>query len=364
MDFQFSEEQALIQQSINEIAQDFSGLSVKEILASLAEIDFLGIFVSEDEGGAGGDFLSYILVLEEITKASPAAALAYAVHSTQAMYAVQNWGSQAGKEKYLASLCNGEKIASYAWSEGWIGKDMLALETTATKTEKGYLLNGTKTFVYHAGQCDVYVVFANTEAGISVFIVDADTNGISFEVPYQKMGFDQLSVATMILNDVEVPVENLIGQEGAGKQIANDVAALQNISLSAIAVGIAQVAIEKSIAYGKERKQFNTSILNFEALQEMIGNMAANFDAARLLTYRAATSKDLDKSFSGQAQIARYFATKTGEETCNHAIQIHGGYGYSKDLGVEVLLRDIKGLEVFDFLRKPLVLTIAKEKIG
>lgn len=364
MDFQLSEEQALIQQSTKEFAQEFTNMTVQEALSSLAEIDFLGIFVSEEEGGAGGDFLSYIVALEEVAKYSASAALAYAVHCTQALYAVQNWGSKAVKEKYLSSLCKGEKIGSYALSEGWAGKDMLALDATAVRNETGYLLNGTKTFVYNAGQSDAYVVFAKTENGLSTFVVDSDLGGVSFENPYQKMGLDGLPVATMFLNNVQVPAENLVGNEGEGQKIADDVAAIQNISLAAIASGLAQTALDKSIAYGKEREQFNRPILSFEALQEMIGEMVVNLDATRLLTYRAALGKDQNVSFTEDAKTARYFAVKTGEETCNNAIQIHGGYGYSKDLGVEVLLRDIKGLEVFDFLRKPLVLTIAKERIS
>lgn len=364
MDFQLSEEQVLIQQSIKEFAQEFSGLSVQEVVASLAEIDMLGMYISEEEGGAGGDFLSYIVALEEVAKVSASSALAFAVHSTQALYAVQNWGSKAVKEKYLSALCSGEKMGSYAFAEGWTGKDMLALEATAVKNENGYVLNGSKTFVYNGGQSDVYVVFANTEKGVSAFVVEADFTGVSFENPYRKMGLDQLPVATMRLENVQVPAENLVGQEGAGLRIAGSVADLQNISLSAIAVGIAQTAMEKSIAYGKERQQFNRPILSFEALQEMVGNMVANLDASRLLTYRAAAAKDSGEAFAEQAKISRYIAVKTGEETCNSAIQIHGGYGYSKDLGIEVLFRDIKGLEVFDFIRKPLVLTIAKEKIN
>jgi alkylation response protein AidB-like acyl-CoA dehydrogenase len=364
VDFQLSEEQVLIQQSIEEMAREFADLSTQEVLTTLAEIDMLGMFVPEEEGGAGGDFLSYIVALEEIGKVSASAALAFAVHSTQALYAIQKWGSQALKDKYLSALSKGEKIGSYAFAEGWVGKDMLALEATAVKNETGYVLNGTKTFVYNGGQSDVYVVFANTENGVSAFVVDGDTEGVNFENPYRKMGLDQLAVATLELANVQVPVENLVGEEGAGLQMASGVTDFQNISLSAIAVGIAQTAMDKSIAYGKEREQFNRPILSFEALQEMLGNMAANLDASRLLTYRAAAAKDNGEAFGEPAKIARYFAVKTGEKICIDAIQIHGGYGYSKDLGVEVLLRDMKGLDVFDFQRKPLILTIAKDKIS
>lgn len=364
MDFRLSEEQNLIQQSIKEYAQDFSEITIQEILASLAEIDMLGIFIPEEEGGAGADFLSYIIALEEIAKKSPSAALAYAVHTTQVTYAIQKWGTTELKERYLSALCEGEKIGSYAYSEGWSGKDMLAIEATANKKEDGFVLNGTKTFVYNGGQSDLYIVYANTDKGLSAFVVNAETAGLRFESPYKKMGLDQLPVATMVLKDVHVPTANLIGEEGQALNIATSVMDLQNISLSSIAVGIAQTAMDKSISYGKEREQFNRPIIRFEALQKMVGEMVVRLDAARLLTYRAARTKDDYEDFSEQAKIARYFATKSGEETCNDAIQIHGGYGYSKDLGVEVLLRDIKGIEVFDFARKPLVITIAKEKIG
>jgi alkylation response protein AidB-like acyl-CoA dehydrogenase len=364
MDFQLSEEQTLIQQSTKEFADDFSNMSVQEALEALAEIDFLGIFVSEEEGGAGGDFVSYIVALEEIAKKSPSAALAYSIHCTQAMYAIQKYGSSTLKEKYLSALCKGEKIAGYALGEGWTGKDMLAIDASAVKNDNGYVLNGSKTFVYQAGQSDVYVVFANTENGLSAFVVDANLEGLSVSQSLAKMGLDQLDLVNVTLTNVQVPPENLIGIEGEGQKIADEIANLQNISLAAIANGIAETGIEKSISYGKERQQFNRSILKFEALQEMIGNMVTNLDASHLLTYLAATLKDNDEPFGEQAKKARYFAIKSGEKNVTDAVQIHGGYGYSKDLGVEVLMRDIKGLEVFDFMPKPLVLTIAKEKIS
>lgn len=354
----------LIQQSVKEMAQEWKGLSVKEILQSLAEVDFLGIFLPEEVGGSGADFTSYILVLEELAKVSASAALSFAIHSTQTSYSLNQWGSDFLKEKYLAKLCKGTNIGSFAFGESWVGKDKLAIETVAEKTSDGYTLNGTKTFVYNGIESDVVVVFAQTGESLSAFLVETATPGVSFSEPYKKMGLDGLSAATLTLENVFVPVENLIGNEGQGKQIETSVNDIHSISLAAIAAGISQVAMEKSISYGKERMQFNRPILKFEALQEMVGKMAVHIDASRLLTLRAAATVDANEEAATQSAIARYFAITTGEEICIDAIQVHGGYGYSKDLGVEVLLRDLKGLSVVEELAKPLIITIAKNEIA
>lgn len=364
MDFKLTEDQELIQQSIKEFTEQMSEMSTEEVLASLAEIDFLGIFFPEKVGGAEGDFTSYIVTLEELAKASPSAALAYANHLTLAAYALDKWGSEQIQEKYLAPLCKGEKFGSFALSEGWLGKDFLAINTTAEKTEDGYTLNGIKTFVHNGSNSDLYVVFAKTGEELSAFIVEKDMEGVAFGEAYKKMGLEGLPQATMTLTNVQVPFENLIGAQGQGFEIMKGARSLHSISLAAIAVAIAEQAIEKSIAYGKERQQFNRPIIKFEALQEMVGEMVTNLEAAKLLTYQAASYKDSNLSFADKAEIARYFALNTGEKTVIDAIQIHGGYGYSKDLGVEVLLRDLKGLKVFEQLEKPLVLSIAKTKIS
>lgn len=364
MDFKLSEEQILIQQSLKEFAQELSGLSVNESLKSMAEIDFLGLFFPEEVGGAGGDFTSYVLALEELSKVSVSTALAYAVHSTQVSYALYKWGTEAQKEKYLSPLCKGEKIGSFAYGEAWTGRDMLSIETTARKEGNVYVLNGLKTFVLSGGESDLYVVFAKSDEGVCAFVIEAGLPGLSFSEPYKKMGLDDLPATTMVLENVQVPVENLIGKEGEGEKIFHSVKELNNISLAAMGVGIASLALEKSISYGKERDQFNRPIIKFEALQEKIGKMVVNLNAAKLLTLQAAASMDNGEEYKAQSSIARYFALKTGEETCTDAIQLHGGYGYSKDLGVEVLLRDIKGLSLLDAQPKALVVNIARQHIG
>lgn len=363
MDFKLTEEQSLIQQSVNEFIAEQADSSVHEILASLAEIDFMGVFLGEEVGGAGGDFTSYVLALEEIAKVSPSAALAYAINSTQVSYAIDQFGSAVLKENYLSKLNKGEQFGAYAYSEQRVGNDLLTIDTKAEKVGDSFIINGTKTFVLNGGESDIYIVYANTEEGLSAFVVDADAAGISFEKPYRKMGLDGISASTMVLDNVKVPAENLLGEAGNGKVIEKEVRNLHSISLAAIAVAISQKALEMSISYGKERTQFKTPVLNFDGLRVKIGDMTSNTEAARLLTYKAAACKDEGEDFAENATIARYFAIKSGEDNVREAIQIHGGYGYTKDLGVESLYRDMKGLNVIESLARPLVLQVADNSI-
>lgn len=364
MDFHLSEEQSLIQSSAAEIAQGLIDLPVKDALHSLADVDFLGLFYPEESGGAGGDFLSYILALEEIAKFSPADALAYAIHCTQAGYVVHRFGSKTLREKYAAEIFSGKKIGAFAYGESWPGKDFLSLETTAVKVGDSYVINGEKTFVYNGSGSDFVIVFASTEKGISAFLVDKELPGIQIGRPYRKMGLDLLDENSVTLTNVRIPEACLLGAEGEGQKIAKAAFELHSISLSAIAVGIGHRAIDKTISYGKERKQFNRPILSFESLSERVGRMFVDIGSAELLTYKAAMKKDDGEELDPDASSARYFAIKTSEQTCIDAIQLHGGYGYSKDLGVEVLLRDLKGLSVFETLNKPIILTIASERIA
>lgn len=364
MNFTLSEEQALIQQSIREFISELLGSTVKEILTSLADIDFMGIFIPEENGGAGGDFTSYILALEEIAKVSPSAALAFAINNTQVSNALEQFGSQEIKSKYLTKLSEGKIFGAYAYSEQGIGDDLLSIDTTVVKDQNGYVINGAKTFVLNAGESDLYIVFAIGEQGLSAFVVEADYEGVSFGIPYKKMGLDGIPASTVILENVKVPVENLLGEEGKAEVIAKEVRDLHNISIAAIATAISQTGMDMAIAYGKERQQFRAPVITFEAIREKVGVMATNIEAARLLTYKAAFCKDSGETFVEAASTAKYFSVKTGEENVREVIQIHGGYGYTKDLGVEKLFRDMKGLNVIESTDKPLVIAIADEKIG
>lgn len=364
MDFRLTEEQALIQQSIREFISEQSGATVNEVLNSLAEIDFMGIFFDEEVGGAGGDFTSYVLALEEVAKVNPSAALAFAINSTQTAYALNKFASAELKNKYLTQLTKGEVFGGYAYSEQGVDQDLLSINTTFVKESDGYVLNGTKTFVLNAGECGIYVVFAKGEQGLSAFLVEAESAGVSFGTPYKKMGFDGITASTMVLENVKVPLENLIGEEGKAEVIEQQVRDLHSISLAAIAVGISQTGMDMAIAYGKERVQFKAPVITFEALREKVGVMVTNIEASRLLTFKAASLKDGGEPFAEVAKMAKYFAVKTGEENVREIIQMHGGYGYTRDLGVERLFRDMKGLNVIETAAKPLVIDIADEKIS
>lgn len=364
MDFKFTEEQQLIEQSVREFMQEQTDVAVPELLRNLAEMGFMGIFLDEDAGGAGSDFISYIITVEEMAKLSPSAALLYSINNSQIAYALNKFGSKAVKQKYLPKILEGEFIGSYAYSEQQLGGDLLTIDTKADKTDDGYRLNGSKTFVLNGGESDLYIVYAQTEKGLSTFVVEGSIEGVSFAEPYRKMGLDGLPAVTMTLTDVKVPFESLIGEVGEGEKIEREVRNLNNISIAAIATTVSDTAMKMSISYGKERQQFKAPIISFEGLRVKLGEMAANIEASKLLTYKAAALKDEGKDFTEVATIARYFALKTGEDHVREAIQIHGGYGYTRDLGVESLFRDMKGLNIFESMSKPLVLQVAEQAIS
>lgn len=366
MDFQLSEEQLLIKQSIKEFAaENAENVNSYEVVKSLSDIDFLGMFYPENYGGAEADFTSFIIAVEEIAKVSPSAALIYANHCCLAEYAIFQWGGAALKEKYLPILCRGEKIGGFAFGEGSLETDWLAINCQANQDGDYYLLNGKKTFVVNTKPHNLFIIVAQTgEKEFSAFVVEGDSAGISFGQDYEKMGLDGVCVADITLENVKVPAENLIGQRGEGMAVAAGTLALQNIALAGIALGISQTALEKSISYGKERVQFGRPVIKFDALQVMIGKMAAYTEGARLLTYKAAGLKDQDQDFAHEGEMARYLAQTMGEQTCIDAVQIHGGYGYSKDLGIDALYRDMKGISLFDTSEKPLLLQIARKSIA
>ncbi|MFT8929736.1 MAG: acyl-CoA dehydrogenase family protein [Sporolactobacillus sp.] len=365
MDFKLSEEQLLIQESAREIAGDFAQRPAADALNDLADADFLGLFYPEQLGGADGDFLSYIVALQEIAKVSASLALAYAVQATQVCHALASFANDELKANYLPDLFSGEKRAAYAFGEITQGKDGSEINAHATKDKENYVINGQKTFVYGADTADSFVVFAQTDSGLSAFMVDRQIEGVAVSEPYEKMGLDGLSMSTVTLSDVHIPGGHLIGQEGTAEQIAKSVFDLHSTSLAAIACGVLQTAIKKTIDYGKARIQFHCPILSFESMSEKIGQMIIAADAAQLVTYKAAVAWDeTDPDYSRNAYHARVFSIQSGERICTNAIQMHGGYGYSKDLGVEVLLRDMKGLSVFEELAKPVILLAASADIA
>ncbi len=363
MDFQLSEEQLLIRQSIREYAaENAKNHNSAEVVKNLAELDFLGIFYPEQYGGAGADFTSFVLSLEEIAKTSASAALIYAGHCCLGAYPLYQWGTEEQKQKHLPQLFQGQRIGGLAYGEGSLSSDWLTINTAAQPKEDGYLLNGRKTYVVNARQENLFIVFAKTEADeLSAFVVEGETAGLSFGPAYLKMGLEGVTVADLILDNVQVPATSLLGGPGQGREIYGEALSLQQTALAAIALGIARGALEKSLSYGKERIQFGRPVIRFEALQVMVAKIAANIAAAGLQVYQAAGLQDRKEDCALEAEIARYLAQLAGEQACIEAVQILGGYGYSEELGVEQLYRDMKGITLLDLPEKPLLLTIAQK---
>jgi alkylation response protein AidB-like acyl-CoA dehydrogenase len=362
MDWQLSDEQNLIRQSITDFvaATDFKQ-DKYNLLQELAELDYLGIFLPEDCGGGGFDFLSYVLTVEAIAKTNAATAFLYAQHCSLAAYSLANWGSKTAQEELLTALLSGVKIGAFAYGEGSPEADYSRIATTAVVAGDSYILNGKKTFVINAREASsVYIVFAQTGEGeLSAFAVDGSRPGVKVGEPLEGMGLEGVAVADVTFEQVQVPVSFRLGELGQGGKIAKGALRLHNIAIAAIATGISETALQKSLQYGAERVQFGVPILKFEAIQNMVGLMAVQTEAAKLLTYQAGSLRDRGLPFEETGLKARYFAQTSGEQTCLDAIQVHGGYGYVKEMEVEVLFRDIKGLALSD-TPVPLLLEISR----
>lgn len=359
MDFKFTEDQELIQQTIKEFVADNIDESTDTVISGLAEMGFMGIFVPEQYSGAESDFTSYILALEELAKHSGSTALTYAIQNTQVIYPILKYGSQELKEKYIPSLASGELIGAYAYSEAGDDEEIYAIKSTAVLQDDSYVLNGKKTFVLNGSKANTLVVYANTEAGMSAFVVDSNLPGIEVSDAYIKMGLDEVPAVSVTLTNVSIPKTNLIGSDGEGIAILKDVSLTHGIALASIANGLSAKGLAKCLDYGQSRIQFKRPIISFDAPREMVGNMVVNIESTKLLTYKAAFLKDTNANYTENALVARASALRLGEQNLRNSIQLHGGYGYTRDLGVEVMFRDVKGIQVLENFERPLILAIA-----
>ena len=365
MDFYLTQEQQLIQQ----IPRDFGKEQLEPhavetdrksrypaaAIKAMAELDFLGLFYPVEYGGAGADFISYILMLEEISRSCASTAAIVATHCSLAAYPIYKWGSEAQKEKYLPAICTGEKLGGFALAEPGAAPASGPDKVVAILDGNHYVLNGKKYFVYNGGVADVYIVFALTQKdsatdleGLSAFIVDASTPGLCAGRHIPKMGLCGLPTTEMIFENAHVPRENLLGTENQGYEILIETQACAGVSAAAQAVGISQTALDASVRYAKERVQFGSPIANLQAIQWMLAGMAGNVHMARVVTYQAAYLIMQGKSFTVAAAIARMLTAKAGVGVCNTAVQIHGGYGYGREMILERLLRDVKGTMLFE----------------
>jgi len=376
MDFTLTEEQKMFKA----LAADFAAKELEPIAAQIdrearfpaesikkmAEIGLTGIGSPEEYGGSGGGTTELCLVIEEISRVCAATSTILLASSGLATVPIFEHGSEEQKKRFVRPVASGEMLAAFALTEAGAGSDPAALETTATRKDNGYLLNGTKMFITNGAEAGVILVFATTDKslrhkGISAFIVEKDTPGFSVGKHEDKLGIRGSSTVELVFEDCFVPGENRLGEEGDGFKIALNAIDASRVAVAAQALGIAQGAFDKALAYARERQQFGQAIINFQAIQWMLADMATQLDAARLLTYRAAYLQDNKLSFVKEASMAKVFAAEASSFVTNKAVQIFGGYGYVKEYPLERYLRDAKITEIYEGTSEMQRMTIARQ---
>jgi butyryl-CoA dehydrogenase len=363
VDFELTDEQQLIRDAVREFAEaevapiaaelDRDHRFPSELLPKLAEMNLMGMPYPEKEGGAGADYLSYVIVVEELSRACASTGVILSAHTSLATWPIFKFGTEAQKDRYLHDMASGHRLGAFALTEPAAGTDAAAGTATATLHADGYTLNGSKMFITNAPYADVYIVFAKTDPergtrGISAFVVEKDTPGFSVGEAEHKLGIRGSSTPPVYFSDCRVPKEALLGGEGDGFKIAMQTLDGGRIGISAQALGIAQAALDASVAYAKERVQFGKPIAALQAIQWMIADMATEIDAARLLVYRAASCVDNGKPYSTEGAMAKLFASEVATRVAGKAIQIHGGYGYTESYPVERNYRDAKITEIYE----------------
>lgn len=364
MDFELGEDQILMRDAAREFAEkklmpiaekmDEEAAVPPEIYKELGELGYFGMLLPEKYGGLELDMLSFVCALEEIARGSAGIMIGLSVHNSLCCGAVNHWGSDYLKNKYLPAMASGELFGAYCLSEPGAGTDAGSLSCMAEEKGDMYILNGTKSWVTSAGVAKVFIVFALTDRslgskGISCFIVDKDTPGLNLGEKENKMGIKPSDTREVSFLDCEIPKKNLIGEKNHGFKVALSLLDAGRIGVAAQGVGIAQAAFEEAYKYANEREQFDQPIANFQVIQFKLADMAMKIEAARLLTYSAAWKKDkLGKDAAKHCSIAKLFASETANWVANEAVQIHGGYGYVKEYPVERYFRDARVTEIYE----------------
>jgi butyryl-CoA dehydrogenase len=361
--FDLTSEQELIRKTAREFAEkeiaphaarwDQNEEFPAETVKKLGELGFMGIAVPEQWGGAGMDNVSYILAIEEISRACGSVGVIMSVNNSLACWPLQTFGTDAQKEEWLKPLASGQKLGAYCLSEPQAGTDAAAQKTTANPDGDGWVLNGTKNFITNGAHADTFIVFAMTDMskghkGISAFVVDAHAPGVAVAHTEHKMGIRASDTAQITLDDVKLRGDQLLGEIKDGFKIAMQTLDGGRIGIAAKALGIAQASIDHSIAYAKERQQFGRPIAQFQAIQFKIAEMTLRTEAARLLTYRAAAVKDQGRRHSNESALAKLAASTASVYCSEEAVQIFGGNGYSKEYPVEKLMRDAKICDIYE----------------
>ncbi len=379
MDFSLTEDQKMLQTMVRDFAEtelepvaaliDETGEFPKESINKMASLGLIGIPFPEEYGGSGGGSLKFAIAEEEISRGCASVGTIYLVTAGLAGKPLYRYGTEEQRQRFAVPVAKGKKIAAFALTEADAGSDVASLTATATRQNGGYILNGTKLFVTNGAEAGTVIFFATLDKslghrGITGFIVEKGTPGFSVGKVEEKLGIRATSTAELIFEDCFVPEANRLGNEGMGFRLALEAIDSSRISIAAQAVGIAQGALDKSLAYAKQRKQFGQRIANFQAIQWMLADMVTRIEAARLLTYYAADLEDKGLPFMKESAMAKLFASEISSFVTNAALQIHGGYGYTKDYPVERYLRDAKLTEIYEGTSEMMRMTIARALVG
>jgi alkylation response protein AidB-like acyl-CoA dehydrogenase len=335
-------------------AWDVAGAFPRSLLADMAKNELLGIPFPERHGGAGLSYMAYILVLEAISAADAGVGVTLAVHSSAATYPIYRYGTDDQKARYLSLLASGQGIGAFALTEPNSGSDASALTTSARQDGDVWVLNGSKQWITNGDFASLFIVFARTSPGttgakgVSCFIVERDTAGLSVMPGWKKMGLHSSCTNDLVFENVRVPAANLLGEQDNGFKISMDTLDGGRIGIAAQACGIAQAALDASVKYVQERTAFGKPISDFQAIQWKLADMATQLDAARLLTYKAAWLKDQDQPHSQAGAMAKLMASRVAREVTNEAVQVFGGYGYMSEFPVERYYRDAKITEIYE----------------
>lgn len=375
MPYMLTEEQKMMRDMVRKLAENEIAPRAVEIdrthefprdnIKKMGELGLMGVPIPEEYGGAGCDFLSYIITIEEISRACASTGVILAVHTSVGTLPILYFGTEEQKRKYIPKLASGEYLGAFALTEPHAGSDPSKIKTTARLEGDYYIVNGSKIFITNGGEADIYCTFVVTDKskghkGITALLVEKDTPGFHVGKKEEKMGLHGSSTTELIFDNAKVPRENLLGKEGEGFKVAMSLLDGGRIGIGAQAVGIAQAALDAATAYAKEREQFGKPIAQHQAIQFMLADMATQVEAARLLVYRAARMRDMGLPHSKEASMAKMFATDTAMKVTTDAVQIFGGYGYCKEYKVERYMRDAKITQIYEGTNQIQRMVIAK----
>jgi alkylation response protein AidB-like acyl-CoA dehydrogenase len=379
MNFELSEEHLAVQMAARDFAQNVLKAGVidrdreqrfpTEEIKQLGELGFMGMMVDPKYGGGGMDTLSYVLAMEEISKIDASTSVCMSVNNSLVCWGLEKFGNEEQKQKYLVPLAAGEKIGAFCLSEPEAGSDATSQQTTAIDKGDHYLLNGTKNWITSGSSASVYLVIAQTNVeaghkGINAFIIERGMEGFIVGAKEDKLGIRGSDTHTLLFNDVKVPKENRIGEDGFGFTFAMKTLSGGRIGIASQALGIASGAMELALAYSKERKAFGKEICKHQAIAFKLADMATEIDAARLLVWRAADDKDKGRNYDQSGAMAKLFASKVAMDTTVEAVQVHGGYGFVKEYHVERLMRDAKITQIYEGTSEIQKIIISRNLIG